>query len=83
MKRIRPWIYFVSFLVFYGALSTKPELDDYFQYVFFAAIFVLSVICVWRWWNDPQDPRDVGFGMSRLPLPASWKRWIYDERKKE
>lgn len=77
--KIRPWIYFAAFIVIYGGLSTMPEVDGYLQYLFFAVIFVLSAVTLWRWWKDPEDPRAAGVGISRLPLPERWKRWMYDE----
>ena len=79
-QAIRPWIYFAVFIAAYGGLSTRPDLEDYLQYVWFAGLLILSVISLWRWFNDPHDPRDVGFGIARWPLPESWKRWMYDER---
>jgi hypothetical protein len=78
-QTIRPWLYFAGFVAVYGALSTRPDLDDYLQYLWFAGMLILSAIYLWRWWNDPQDPRTVGLGISRWPLPQSWKRWMYDE----
>jgi hypothetical protein len=40
---------------------------------------ILSVVSLWRWWNNLEDSRDMGFGVGRLPLPKRWKQWIYDE----
>jgi hypothetical protein len=68
-------------MVALAALSTRPDVEVYFTYLWGAGMLVFSVVVLWRWWQDPQDPRDVGFGIARLPLPRSWKRWIYDERK--
>jgi hypothetical protein len=79
-QTIRPWIYFTAFIAVYGALSTRPDLEDYVQYTWFAGLLILSVICLWRWFKDPNDPRYAGLGISRWPLPQSWKRWMYDER---
>ena len=76
---IRPWIYFAAFIVVYGGLSTRPDLDDYLHYVWFAAIVILSVISVRRWWNDLRDPRVATPGIVRIPLPERWRRWFYDE----
>jgi hypothetical protein len=79
MKRIRAWIYFISFIAALAIFSTRPQIEVYFQYLWFGGMLILSVVCVWRWLNDPLDARDVGFDLSRLPLPRSWKRWMYDE----
>jgi hypothetical protein len=79
MKRLRPWLYFALFLLVFGILSTARTLSGYYGYFSLALIVIFSLIVVWRWWKDPHDPRDAGFGMSRLPLPRSWKRWLYDE----
>jgi hypothetical protein len=79
MKPLRPWLYFALFQLVFGILSTAQTLRGYYGYFSLALIVIFSVIIVWRWWKDPHDPRDVGFGMSRLPLPRRWKRWLYDE----
>jgi hypothetical protein len=78
-QTIRPWLYFAAFITVYGALSTRPDLEDYFQFLWLAGLLILSVIYLWRWWNAPEDARAVGFGINRWPLPQSWKRWIFDE----
>ena len=79
MKRIRAWLYFIAFIVVLAALSTKPQVEDYFQYFWLPCILILSVVSLWRWWNNSEDSRDMGFGIGRLPLPKRWKQWIYDE----
>jgi len=91
MKRIRPWLYFLLFLVALAALSTFRERfpDLYGDYALVASaiwgfgVIVLSVVTVRRH-GRPIDPADHGgFGMAGLPLPRSWKRWVYDERPHE
>ena len=91
MERIRPWLYFLFFVLMLAALSTFRETspDVYGRYalvalaVLFFGVIVLSAITLHRH-GKPTDPTDPGgFGMAGLPLPRSWKRWIYDERGHE
>jgi len=88
MKRIRPWLYFVFFVLILAALSMFRETfpDVYARYALMATtiialgIVTLSVVTLHRR-GRPTDPTDGGgFGMANLPLPKSWKRWVYDER---
>jgi hypothetical protein len=79
MRRLRAWTYFFCFIAGWAALSQVPDDDEYVQYSSLIVVFVLSILTVWRWWNLPEGSRTVGFGMGRLPLPARWKRWLYDE----
>ena len=91
MNRARPWLYFLFFLFALAALSTFRESspDVYGRYalvgaaIWCLAVIVLSAVTLHRQ-GRPNDPADHGgFGMANLPLPRSWKRWIYDEREHE
>ena len=88
MKKARPWLYFLLSIFVIAALSTlsktAPELYDGYAWTFSAlllgATLVLSVVALRRWRKHENDPTDPGgFGLAALPLPRSWKRWIYDE----
>jgi hypothetical protein len=91
MKRTRPWLYFVFFLVTLAALSTFRETlpDLYGQYALVAAtvwisgVIVLSAVTLYRHGRSTDSKDHGGFGMAGLPLPRSWKRWIYDEHEKK
>ena len=88
MKRARPWLYFIFFLVTLAALSTFREAfpEVYHKYALVAAtiwifgVIVLSAVTLHRHGRPTDSTDGGGFGMAGLPLPRSWKRWIYDER---
>lgn len=79
MRRLRAVFYFLCFLAACEVFPQIPHAGDYFRYSTLAIVVVLSVLTLWQWWNMPEGSRTVGFGIGRLPLPASWKRWLYDE----
>jgi hypothetical protein len=88
MKRARPWLYFLLFIFTLAGLSAfrdaAPEIYRGYAVaaviIWFLGVVVLSQVTLQRR-GRPSDPADQGgFGMANLPLPRSWKRWIYDER---
>jgi hypothetical protein len=91
MNKVRPWLYFLFFILALATLSAFRETlpDVYGRYALVAAaiwifaVIILSAVTLRRH-GRPTDSTDPGgFGMAALPLPRSWKRWIYDERGPE
>ena len=88
MKRLRAWLYFLLFLFIFVGLSilreTSPDVYDRYasvlSAVWYFGVVILSLAAL-RQWRKPRHPKDAGgFGVAGLPLPRTWKRWIYDER---
>ena len=89
MKRTRPWLYFLTFIFLLAGLSafrqTAPDVYEpvalLFGVLWFITVIVLSVLVVLGKWK-PMHPKNAsGFGMAGVPLPRTWKRWIYDDRE--
>ena len=88
MKKAVPWLYFllsISVLASLSIMSDRaPTVYDRFAWMFFplwaGGALILSIVVLRRWWKRETDGTDAGgFGMAALPLPRSWKRWMYDE----
>jgi len=87
MKRARPWLYFLFFIVALATISALRAMsrDTYERYasvaiaIWVLSVIVLSVIALYRRGTSTDSRDGGGFGMAALPLPRSWKRWIYDE----
>ena len=87
MRGIRPWLYFLFFLATLAALSTfRKTFPDVYERsalvavaIWIFGVVIVSAVSLYRH-GRPTDSTDRGgFGMAGLPLPRSWKRWIYDE----
>jgi len=86
MKRARPWLYFITFVSILALLSafrnTAPDVYDELalaaDVLWLAAVVVMSCVVIHRTWKRSSNAVD-GFELAGLPLPKTWKRWIYDE----
>ena len=91
MVRARPWLYFVMFVAALAAVSiVKETFPDTYERgallvtaIWILGIIVLSAITLHRHGRRTHSRGTEGFGMAALPLPRSWKQWIYDERGRD